>query len=42
MRSGFGDVAYRCSIEIIDLKRKFEEDKEKIDKMKQSRKFNPY
>ncbi|KAH9927077.1 ribosomal RNA-processing protein 7-domain-containing protein [Epithele typhae] len=28
--------------DIIDLKRKFEEDKEKIEKLKQSRKFKPY
>ena len=28
--------------EIIDLKKKFEEDKAKIEKLKQSRKFKPY
>ena len=31
-----------ASAEIIDLKKKFEEDKAKIEKLKQSRKFKPY
>ncbi len=34
--------AYLFCTEIIDLKKKFEEDKTKIEKLKQSRKFKPY
>ena len=38
---GFALIGVRVA-EIIDLKKKFEEDKEKIEKLKQSRKFKPY
>ena len=37
-----GRMLIVASAEIIDLKKKFEEDKAKIEKLKQSRKFKPY